>query len=179
MTNTEAITKLTNIMHDDHYSWHPSILTAFSMAVDALKGAETGRTKTRDVVDREDVIKAIIMCAEIDPFNRTVRRLPQSWRNSLIMCMGSIPSAQGKPDWIPCSERLPEMTFDYEDEGRKFYSSSTVLISTKNNEVALGQFRHIGGHESYYVMSYLEDEEEVLAWMPLPKVYKKEGETDD
>lgn len=40
MTNTEAITKLANIMHDDHYAWHPSILTAFGMAVDALKGAE-------------------------------------------------------------------------------------------------------------------------------------------
>ena len=40
MTREEAITKLTNIMHDDHYSWHPSILEAFRMAVDALKGAE-------------------------------------------------------------------------------------------------------------------------------------------
>ena len=40
MTNQEAITKLTNIMHDDHYAWHPSILAAFDMAVDALKGAD-------------------------------------------------------------------------------------------------------------------------------------------
>lgn len=53
MTNQEATTKLTNIMHDDHYAWHPSILAAFGMAVDALKGAEG------DCISRAGAIKAV------------------------------------------------------------------------------------------------------------------------
>ena len=40
MTNKEAITKLTNIMYDDHYSWSPEVLTTFGMAVDALKASD-------------------------------------------------------------------------------------------------------------------------------------------
>ena len=52
MTNQEAIIKLTNIMHDDHYSWHPSILTAFGMAVDALKGEG-------DCISRAEAIDAM------------------------------------------------------------------------------------------------------------------------
>jgi len=51
MTNQEAITKLTNIMHDDHYAWHPSILTAFDMAVDALKGAEGDCISRAEAID--------------------------------------------------------------------------------------------------------------------------------
>ena len=47
MTNTEAITKLTNIMHDDHYAWHPSIMTAFNMAVDALRGLPSAQPEQR------------------------------------------------------------------------------------------------------------------------------------
>lgn len=47
MTAQEAITKLTNIMHDDHYSWHPSVLTAFNMAVDALRGLPSAQPEQR------------------------------------------------------------------------------------------------------------------------------------
>ena len=37
MTAEQAASKLMNIMNDDIYSWSPELLTAFGMAVDALR----------------------------------------------------------------------------------------------------------------------------------------------
>ena len=93
MTNTEAITKLTNIMHDDHYAWHPSILTAFGMAVDALKGAEGDCISRQDAVEdaREafkrnptmairvmDLIKSMPPTQPIEPKRKNGRWLPDN-----------------------------------------------------------------------------------------------------
>lgn len=86
MTNQEAITKLTNIMHDDLYSWHPSILTAFSMAVDALKGAEG------DCISRQAAIDALSQY----PFEKVA---------NCISIIEELPSAQQEQtDCIYCHE---------------------------------------------------------------------------
>lgn len=53
MTNQEAINKLTAVLNDDIYSWSPDILTAFDMAVDALKGADG------DYISRAEAINAL------------------------------------------------------------------------------------------------------------------------
>lgn len=98
MTNTEAITKLTNIMHDDHYAWSPAILTAFGMAVDALKGADG------DCISRQAAIDAILAVTG----NSSVRELYEHvqehelsdmWSggvNAAIDIIIAVPSAQSE-----------------------------------------------------------------------------------
>lgn len=104
MTNTEAITKLTNIMHDDHYSWHPSILEAFRMAVDALRGLPSAQPthdntsnalKSLDCIDRQAAIDAYgdwyVEEGTEEGFIGTVKQL-----------LEGLPSAQPEQRWIPC-----------------------------------------------------------------------------
>ena len=63
-----------------------------------------------------------------------------------------------KPEWIPCSEKLPE---PYED----------VLISTSQNRIQLGW---IDEDDEWIITSLHIDNDEVLAWMPIPEPYKEE-----
>ena len=94
MTNQEAVTKLTNIMHDDHYSWHPSILTAFGMAVDALKGTDV------DCISRAEAIDAIeshIRTAE-EPYHLSrVEEVMNHVFEIAASCVYNLPSAQPEP----------------------------------------------------------------------------------
>ena len=67
MTNQEAINKLTAILNDDIYSWSPAILTAFGMAVEALRGEDAQPTQTNtsntlnalDCIDRQAAIEIV------------------------------------------------------------------------------------------------------------------------
>ena len=90
MTNQEAVTKLTNIVHDDHYAWHPSILTAFGMAVDALKGEG-------DCISRAEAIDAIeshIRTAE-EPYHLSrVEEVMNHVFEIAASCVYNLPSAQ-------------------------------------------------------------------------------------
>lgn len=77
-------------------------------------------------------------------------------------------------EWIPCSERLPEekinpITHDFEE----------VLGTT-----IWGDVRHykygtpIGHDEAHFWYGFGTMDEEVIAWMPLPEPYKKEGDKE-
>ena len=94
MTNQEAVTKLTNIVHDDHYAWHPSILTAFGMAVDALKGTDV------DCISRAEAIDAIeshIRTAE-EPYHLSrVEEVMNHVFEIAASCVYNLPSAQPEP----------------------------------------------------------------------------------
>ncbi len=92
MTNQEAIIKLTNIMHDDHYSWHPAVLTAFGMAVDALKGAEG------DCISRKAAIDALDKRFDSIPMEQTVEVL------QLRRDLRELPSVTPEQRWIPCGK---------------------------------------------------------------------------
>ena len=92
MTNQEAITKLTNIMHDDHYSWHPSILEAFRMAVDALRGADG------DCISRQAAIDAFLT----ELTKRERKNLLHTWstvevKYFVVDMLEKLPSAQPEP----------------------------------------------------------------------------------
>ena len=70
----------------------------------------------------------------------------------------------GSEGWIPCSERLPEVTGEY-----------LVTIKWRNHENTYG---YMVGRRDYFAETQTWNDSLVIAWMPLPKPYK-EGEADD
>lgn len=71
-------------------------------------------------------------------------------------------------DWIPCSERLPELT------DSELYTMALVTI--ENGDVCLGAY-HSDDKEWRTRMSvgekYYSKKHKVVAWMPLPEPYKE------
>ena len=80
--------------------------------------------------------------------------------NGVEEVLRSLPSAQPKPQWIPCSERLPEESGEY-------------LVSGKweSGKVAVGDCEYLA-EDGYFSTAWNFD---VLAWMPLPECYKGES----
>ncbi len=79
-----------------------------------------------------------------------------------------------RPQWIPCSERLPEIRFDLNSR-----TSDTVFVCLENRTM----------HMAFYcdddVWRFCESGEakepmwdKVIAWMPLPERYGEEGEAE-
>lgn len=74
---------------------------------------------------------------------------------------GALFYADGTPQqWIPVTERLPEK------EGE-------VLVTTSWDNVCMAWYNN-GKWRAEYINGY--DDDEILAWMPLPKRYKPESE---
>ena len=69
------------------------------------------------------------------------------------------------PQWIPCSERLPSNEHNLEGflTTVRYYGATDVFISVYEN----GKFGHWDGEK-------LIPNENVIAWMELPKPYKGE-----
>jgi hypothetical protein len=84
---------------------------------------------------------------------------------SQIKAIENMPSVTPQePRWIPVTERLPEESDDY-------------LVTNDDGDVEMAYF----AHPKDYAISKGEwreicYEEDVIAWMPLPKSYKKESE---
>lgn len=71
-----------------------------------------------------------------------------------------LPSAEPEPQWIPCSERLPEeMTY--------------VLVTDKDGDVYSVKFIEVIDGQAEWVF-----DNGILAWMPLPEPYA-ERRTDE
>jgi hypothetical protein len=94
-----------------------------------------------------------------------------------------LPSAQPEPQWIPCSERLPDTPHYYEED--EFRESDFILIYTKINDIENESNIYVaqyciddGDKTGYFVVPFCGDtfREGVTAWMPLPKPYKAESE---
>ena len=88
------------------------------------------------------------------------------------------------PQWIPCSERLPEVHEEpyYADHEAILHESDHVLTCCKHGKgfvYAIGTVIHDEVCDSYEwsgLYDYAEcviDDTQVLAWMPLPKPYKE------
>lgn len=101
-----------------------------------------------DLIDRQAAIEALKPCAGVG--NRALDKLR------------ALPSAE--PQWIPCSERLPE-------------DGKIVLVSACFFEPLV--FRaYLEGGEWIGEEATHWSQESVYAWMPLPKPYEERREDD-
>ena len=82
-----------------------------------------------------------------------------------------MPSAQPE-QWIPCSERLPDIGEHYVSEPCIVYCSNGAYGFAELEENIFGQV----GWDCERDDEYHEPLGEVIAWMPLPEPYKGEQE---
>lgn len=75
-------------------------------------------------------------------------------------------------DWIPCSERMPEMHREgMESEGEYYMISNPVLV-TDGNEMYVAEYETDDGYRYGWHSLDGEDYEGIIAWMPLPAPYR-------
>lgn len=74
-----------------------------------------------------------------------------------------IPRSSPHGEWIPCEDRLPEEDGQY-----------LVFLPDRNGTFMCADF--LNGQ--WYPDDYECTSNHVIAWMPLPKPYKKEGEAE-
>ena len=104
-----------------------------------------------DFIKREDAIKAMA---------KAVGRILYDAEEISRHVMNSIPSAENKGEWIPCSERLPN---EFSDDKR-------VLVTTDVDELGV-ILMPVYDVKSWYLKGYIS------AWMPAPKPW--EGADDE
>ena len=139
-----------------------------------LCGYTSGVTEALDMA-----IEALSTNAPIDPINRrdALEQIAQAECGlhyddceadncscSYIQRILDIPSAEA--EWIPCSERLPDI-------------GNRCLVTLSNNVVAIGTL-HNEDNKRWHLepasMMIAYHEDSVTAWMPLPKPYRKDDE---
>lgn len=87
-----------------------------------------------------------------------------------------ITALEQEPRWILVSERLPEEDHWLGGSGRQF--SDEVLVSVANDDdedIWTDISQTIDGEWALELPSYCK----IIAWMPLPEPYRKEGEKDE
>ena len=81
-------------------------------------------------------------------------------------------------EWIPCSERLPEMhREDMEAEG-EYYIISNPVIVTDGQQVYIAEYEEDMDYRYGWHSFDGEDYDNIIAWMPLPKPYRPEKESE-
>lgn len=89
-------------------------------------------------------------------------------KNMYESCRAIIEKHSGEPEWIPCSERLPEQSIETCDG---VHSSETVIITIINDEGVSSSVDFL--LDDKWACSTLKDD--VIAWMPLPEPYKEDN----
>ena len=123
--------------------------------------------------------------AAIELVESNYRQYGEEYGASDVLCdLSDMPSAQPEPQWIPCSERLPE------EAGWYLCTYKDGRVNTKYWSKDKGWVDNIRLHmfELYDIRSRLTKEEVKLseesiywddwvkAWMPLPEPWGREGE---
>lgn len=93
--------------------------------------------------------------------------------NEVVNFLKSRPSVTPKPHWIPCSERLPEVgTYALVSKKPLGFRSNlpNVCMAHRSRDPRSGK-------EEWNDMLFGKlDDDDVLAWMPLPEPYKERRE---
>lgn len=81
-------------------------------------------------------------------------------------------------EWIPCSERLPEMhREDMEAEG-EYYMISNPVIVTDGQQIYIAEYEADMDYRYGWHSLDGEDYDNIIAWIPLPKPYRPEEESE-
>ena len=109
-----------------------------------------------DVIRRQDAIDAIYERANRTDFGEAV------------IVEGRI--VDKKPQWIPCSERLPERESPEQFRGWYLTTNAYGSVGLTKYEFESGSFGFVGWGDSR------PSDIQIVAWMPLPEPWK--GDTD-
>lgn len=90
----------------------------------------------------------------------------------LIDKINNAPTIEPEPKWIPCSKKLPQPNERHGDTP-KYY-----LVQNEFGDMMVARFRKNRAGESWWEQMYafIPTEDEIVAWMPLPRTYMKEGD---
>lgn len=161
MTNQEAITRLTQLSAGIEWELDMSYAAALDMAIEALKAQELKNSS--DCISRQAALNEIAeWMLEYGALNEKRER---DALQHVARGIKKLPSVEPEPQWMPCSERLPEEDGQY-------------LITVK--------YKHVDGYDDVYAehgdwdngkwdmfnFGHCGEVEGILAWMPLPEPYK-------
>ena len=120
-----------------------------------------------DLISRQAAIDALCaVCGKACDKSKFVYNAPQDEQVILCpehYCLCTLPSAQPEPQWIPCSERLPE-----DDREVLAVSDGCVLIANWQGE----WIKYIELEDDYTILEPVNIN--VQYWMPLPEPPKME-----
>ena len=95
-----------------------------------------------------------------------------------LKIMDYIENMEKVGEWIPCSERLPEMhREDMEAEG-EYYMISNPVIVTDGQQIYIAEYEEDMDYRYGWHSFDGEDYDNIIAWMPLPKPYRPEEESE-
>lgn len=135
---------------------------------DEERKIETELNNSTDTISRQaaiDTISIHLNKTDVPVSYPGISKALEEWLNDL-------PPVQPEPNWIPCSERLPEDEYVLISKKPTKLSGIKwcVTIATRTADPRSGKikWRDIGFGTIR--------EKDVLAWMPLPKPYREEGD---
>lgn len=112
-----------------------------------------------------------------------IKLLDKGWKSGVYPVASNIhalPSAQPEPQWIPCSERLPEesdgtVLVCFPDEFP--YSNKEPYINAKHNQrVKTAYYSQF--NKTWYIGDFgAIGEVRPIAWLPLPEPYAERRES--
>lgn len=185
MTRQEAVKWLSNLKIDIGKTQHQE-LWHYEQALDEIiqtleQEPSCRNTRQVDLISRQDAIDALEYEAEL--CNRALddmdidrkERERFEWELELVECfiedIKELPS-KDRPKWTPCDERLPE-------EPRRNREIENYLTCDEDEHIYI--FSWANGWNCCFNSdgSLYKDQEitDIIAWMPLPKAYKK-SDTD-
>lgn len=127
-----------------------------------------------DTISRQAAIDALGEEPEVWTGNdEYAQGLNNQWHYD-VNALKAVPSTQPDPQWIPCSERLPDE--DYWT-WNNFQYSADVLMTVYNagDEETIIDYGHTTDGKWYSDTTdcYVPSEWKVIAWMSLPEPYKE------
>ena len=118
---------------------------------------------------------AVLDTLTLGRVSRESIQFDKDWKQNTIDLLMRAPTIEPEPQWIPCTERLPEDEYVIISKkpspitGKKF--SVTIGLRHTDPRSHKAEWRDIG-------FGKLRDDE-VFAWQPLPEPYKEEGEQSE
>lgn len=118
-----------------------------------------------DSISRQAAIDALVAEARIvDSHYLEFERIIHE--DDAVEAISMLPSVPSEPQWVPCSEKMPEYGKVVLVTG--IYGA--VFIATR--EYDLIEERYVWRHPEYGKVK-------IIAWMPLPKPHEERKEADD